>query len=92
MVVVLDNVSRQSGSGTCPIRPVFLLRYFLDETTGRVKREGDILKRPELARTLKDVATYGAEALYNGTLGDQLVADIAKRGGIITKRDLEQYS
>lgn len=57
-----------------------------------MKREGDILKRPDLARTLREVATYGVEILYNGTLGDQLVADIAKRGGIITKQDLKEYS
>ena len=54
-------------------------------------QEGDILKRPTFAETLRTIAQYGADVLYNGTLGDKLVADIQERGGIITKDDLRNY-
>ena len=66
-------------------------RYFLNEETGEVKTEGEIFYRPAFAKTLRDIAQYGVEAFYNGTIGDQLVEDIRKRKGIITKQDLQQY-
>ena len=66
-------------------------RDFLDKETGKVLQEGDILKRPTFAETLRTIAQYGADVLYNGTLGDKLVADIQERGGIITKDDLRNY-
>ena len=66
-------------------------RYFLNGQTGQVLTEGEILKRPAYAQTLRDVAQYGAEAFYNGTIGDRTVEDIRRRGGIITKEDLSQY-
>ncbi len=53
--------------------------------------EGETLKRPAYAKTLRDIAQYGVEAFYNGTIGDKTVEDIRKRGGIITKQDLSQY-
>lgn len=67
------------------------IRYFLDEKTGDLKKLGDIVKRPKLAETLRDIARYGIGIFYNGTMGDKLVEDIQKRGGIITKQDLMQY-
>ena len=70
---------------------IFPSRYFLNEKTGHVKKEGEIFYRTAFANTLRDIAQYGVEAFYNGTIGDQLVEDIGKREGIITKQDLQQY-
>lgn len=66
-------------------------RYFLNEETGQVLEEGDVFRRPAFAQTLRDIASYGIESFYNGTIGDRLVEDIHKRNGIITKEDLMQY-
>jgi gamma-glutamyltranspeptidase/glutathione hydrolase/leukotriene-C4 hydrolase len=63
----------------------------LNGETGEVLAEGETLKRPAYAKTLRDIAQYGVEAFYNGTIGDKTVEDIRKRGGIITKQDLSQY-
>ena len=63
----------------------------MNRNTGRVLEEGDILIRSRFAETLQLIATYGADILYNGTLGDELVSDIQQLGGIITKMDLQQY-
>ncbi|XP_046644963.1 scoloptoxin SSD14-like isoform X2 [Daphnia pulicaria] len=67
------------------------LRIFVNEKTGKVKQEGDIVKNPALAQTLRTIARDGVGVLYNGTLGDRLVEDIQRKGGIITKQDLMQY-
>lgn len=66
--------------------------YFLNEETGQVLEEDDVFRRPAFAQTLRDIASYGIESFYNGTIGDRLVEDIHKRNGIITKEDLMQYS
>ncbi len=63
----------------------------MNEKTGKVKKEGDIVKNPVLAQTLRTIAREGVGILYNGTLGDKLVEDIQRKGGIITKEDLMQY-
>lgn len=67
------------------------IRYFLNEETGEVKKEGEIFKRPVFAETLKEIATYGVDAFYNGSIGEKFVQDIQQRNGIITKEDLENY-
>jgi len=64
---------------------------FINPKTGKVLKKGDIVKRPQLAETLKMIATYGADVFYNGTIGDKLVADVQRRGGILTKEDLQLY-
>ena len=68
-----------------------LIRYFLNGETGQVLTEGEILKRPAYAKTLREIAQFGVQAFYNGTIGDKVVEDIHKRGGIITKQDLMDY-
>jgi len=63
----------------------------LNEETSQVKKEGDVVKNPVFAGTLKIIASEGVGSFHNGILGDLLVEDIQKRGGIITKEDLMQY-
>jgi len=64
---------------------------FLNETTGQVLREGDLFYRQTYANTLYKIAEFGADVFYNGTIGQQLVEDMQKRGGIITEEDLIEY-
>lgn len=66
-------------------------RFFLDETTGQVLKMGDTLKLPALAETLKMIARHGVDIFYRGALGDMLIDDVTKKGGILTKEDLIQY-
>ncbi len=53
--------------------------------------EGDILKQPTLARTLRTLAEKGSDALYHGELADAFVADMERNGGLVRKDDLAQY-
>lgn len=65
-----------------------------DNTT--LLKEGDLLKRPELARTLKEIAKRtpdeAVEYFYNSNFTDALVADINNYGGNITKEDFINYN
>jgi len=52
---------------------------------------GDTLKMPELAETMRMLASCGADALYGGDLGERLVADLVAGGSCIGLNDLADY-
>lgn len=58
---------------------------------GQLLQEGEIARRPALARTLRVIASQGADAFYKGPLADDIVAAVQRAGGILTATDLEQY-
>ncbi len=53
--------------------------------------EGDTLRQPALARTLRAMAEGGTDLLYRGFLADALVADMEEHGGLVRHDDLAQY-
>ena len=57
---------------------------------GHYYNPGDILKQPELARTLERIAA-DPESFYHGALAAELAASIQKGGGLITAKDLAAY-
>lgn len=64
---------------------------FINSDTKNVWMEGDKIKRPILAETLRTIAEKGAAELYNGTLTNILIGDIQNMGGIITRDDFLLY-
>jgi gamma-glutamyltranspeptidase/glutathione hydrolase len=52
---------------------------------------GDRLVLPDLAKTLRTIATNGADGFYTGWVADAIADDMRANGGIITKPDLAQY-
>jgi gamma-glutamyltranspeptidase/glutathione hydrolase len=52
---------------------------------------GDRLVQPELAKTLRRIAADGPDAFYRGPIADQIVGEMRRGGGLITKSDLEGY-
>jgi gamma-glutamyltranspeptidase/glutathione hydrolase len=52
---------------------------------------GDVLTQPDLARTLERIANKGAESFYKGETADFIVAEMQRRGGLITHEDLAGY-
>nr|VDC69165.1 unnamed protein product [Brassica rapa] len=60
-------------------------------SNGKLRKPGTIIRNPKLACTLKQIGKYGSKAFYNGTVGEYLVRDIQKSGGIITLKDLQSY-
>jgi gamma-glutamyltranspeptidase/glutathione hydrolase len=54
-------------------------------------RDADRLVQPDLARTLRALADHGPAALYEGDIGERLVADMQANGGLISQDDLATY-
>lgn len=55
--------------------------------------EGEVLRQPELAQTLRTIAQEGASAFYSGAVAEAIVAKTADapRPGLLTEQDLAQY-
>ena len=52
---------------------------------------GDIVRNPDLARTLRAIAAEGADAFYRGDIAKNTAAFLKANGGIITEADLASY-
>ena len=52
---------------------------------------GDILKQPDLARSLERIAAQGAAGFYEGETALALEREMAAHGGLITREDLKNY-
>ena len=52
----------------------------------------DVLRRPDLARTLALIRDGGPGAFYRGPIADAIVETTRAQGGILTKKDLEDYA
>ena len=55
---------------------------------GRVPREGEVFKNPDLARAYEAIATGGRDAYYRGPIARDLVAFSKKHGGYFAEEDL----
>jgi gamma-glutamyltranspeptidase/glutathione hydrolase len=60
---------------------------------GSAKRAGEILRNPDLARTLRLVAAEGSEPFYEGAIARDIVAAVRTETnpGILTRDDLAAY-
>ncbi len=59
---------------------------------GKVPRPGQILVQKDLARTLRLIAKKGKDGFYSGRTARLIVRTMKKWGGLITQRDLKEYS
>ncbi len=64
-------------------------RIFLPD--GMPPSAGSILLQPELASTLTEIATLGADGFYRGWVSEQMVESVKQAGGIWEIEDLENY-
>ncbi len=60
-------------------------------SSGTLYEEGERLKQPLLAKTLKRIAKSGTESFYQGDIAELIVKDMRANGGLITRADLENY-
>ncbi|CAH1233928.1 GGT1 [Branchiostoma lanceolatum] len=67
-----------------------MCEVFCDENNN-ILGENQIMKRPQLAQTLRAIAAGNADTLYVGEIAKNLVDDIKEAGGIITEQDLRDY-
>jgi gamma-glutamyltranspeptidase/glutathione hydrolase len=72
------------------VRDPFAARYFFD-AAGRPKPVGAILRNPEYAAVLREVATQGPRAFHRGPTAAAVVAAVRDHGGDLTEGDLADY-
>src|SRR5437762_3556972 len=58
---------------------------------GRVPRAGELWTLPDLATTLRELASTGCESFYRGKLAAQIAEFAAATGGPLTGRDLAEH-
>ncbi|WNS78947.1 gamma-glutamyltransferase [Domibacillus sp. DTU_2020_1001157_1_SI_ALB_TIR_016] len=58
---------------------------------GTAYRAGEIMKQPDLARTLEAIAEEGVQVLYRGKIGERIVEEIRENGGVLTKEDFARH-
>jgi len=58
---------------------------------GNIPKAYSILRQPDLAHTLKQLADSGRDGFYDGEIADKLVEGVNRAGGIWTKQDLASY-
>ncbi len=59
---------------------------------GRGPGPGELVRRPEIARSLEQIAGSGGEAFYRGTLAQAIVANAKAMGGAMSLEDLAEHS
>jgi len=64
-------------------------KYYL--FNGAAPREGDVIRLPALANTLKAIAARGARALYEGEIAQDMAATLAAHGSLITAEDIASH-
>ncbi|TVR75466.1 MAG: gamma-glutamyltransferase [Sphaerobacteraceae bacterium] len=58
---------------------------------GEPPRAGDLMVRSDYADTLEQIGIHGPDYLYRGPLGEAIVEDMQRNGGLISQVDLENY-
>ena len=58
---------------------------------GVAPREGDVIRFPALARTLRSIAEKGARAFYEGEIADDMAKTLAARGSFLSAEDFERH-
>ncbi len=58
---------------------------------GQYWEADDLLRLPELGRTLERIQKRGADEFYSGETARRLTEEMAKHGGLITLEDLKSY-
>src|SRR6185312_7492672 len=54
-------------------------------------KEGDLLVQEDLAKTLELIRDNGRDGFYKGKVAEEIVDEMQKGGGLISKKDLKNY-
>ncbi|HRD76693.1 MAG TPA: gamma-glutamyltransferase [Hyphomicrobiaceae bacterium] len=63
-------------------------RRIYQKADGRLHGVGELLRNPDMGRTLRRVQTAGVAEFYSGSIAREITADMAANGGLITAADL----
>ncbi len=54
-------------------------------------KAGEIFRNLDLAKSLREISLGGKDRFYNGEIADSIIKTIGDNGGIMTRKDLEEY-
>ncbi len=88
--VVTDGLSRSLKDALPKMKkhPATLAQF---SRGGTPYEMGDVLKQPDLARTLQRIAALGPAGFYEGETAELIAKEMAAHGGLITREDLRAY-
>jgi gamma-glutamyltranspeptidase / glutathione hydrolase len=88
--IVTDGLARSLKAALPEMKkyPAALAQFSRD---GSAYEAGDILKQPDLARTLERIGTRGPAGFYAGETAEIIEKEMAAHGGLITREDLRAY-
>ena len=58
---------------------------------GQTRGPGEVLRNPDYARTLVEIAEKGPDVLYTGWMADRIAEEFAANGGLLSREDMAQY-
>ncbi|KAH3679512.1 hypothetical protein WICPIJ_008613 [Wickerhamomyces pijperi] len=68
------------------------VKWFLPNEGLTPPKEGQIMKNPYLASTLKLMQEQGVDAFYEGDIAKDIVKEVQARGGVLDETDLKLHS
>ncbi|MFC2164300.1 gamma-glutamyltransferase family protein [Acidobacteriota bacterium] len=85
---VIGTVDYLGGVKKFELYPELAKALIID---GRIPEIGDLLKRPDLAKSYELIAERGADVFYKGELGDKIIKFLNDHGSRFTKEEFENY-
>lgn len=88
---IFSEASREAGAAPYTfadqpnVRAIFMAH-------GRLPQSGDVLRQPQLAATLRAIASRGADAFYRGPIARAVVAASNAHGGMLSLQDFALYT
>ena len=57
----------------------------------RAPRAGEVMRMPQLAKTLRTLAAEGKKGFYEGRIGNEIIKVVSKLGGYLSPDDLKHH-
>ncbi len=90
-IAVTDDLANNLTGSKARLSQTPATRAAFYKSDGSDYAVGEILRQPDLAWTLEQVAQGGADAFYRGAVARRIVADMEAHNGLITMEDLANY-
>jgi gamma-glutamyltranspeptidase / glutathione hydrolase len=89
----IDEIYARKLAGTVDRLKLFdSSKKILLHEDGTALKEGEVLKQPELAATLRAIAAHGPDWFYRGEFAEKTDAWMRANGGVLRKEDLAAYA
>lgn len=88
---LLPGEARRQGAGAEQLAEFEGSRAHFLTSEGNTRDAGTVFAQPDLAATLRTIATGGADAFYRGPIAESIAADMESHGAPLTLQSLADY-